>query len=254
MSKDFNLIKNNTTPWPCFKDPYSRLIYFVHLKCASVLHTRLFLKLGWKECTTADVDWNQDIVFSYIRDPLAKHRIGVLEWFTPDNMNDILVTNQFNSNFFVMLSKIAYLDTHSLSIYEHLGDNSMLVNWIPIDCPTIDHKQKTIELIEKSSVIHSSIKDWFLSEPPVHVSTGFKKECFNKLMSLPVDPLIIKSIEYDRQLYDRAISTPPHVRAGESYQLRITQLLDQGLSQTQAEYIADQEVINDEYLKWNFNA
>jgi len=213
----------------------------------------LFSKLGWIECTTADVDWKNDIVFSHIRDPLEKHRIGIIEWFYANKMENILDKNKADINFFTMLSRIAYLDVHSLSIYDHLGDNSNLVNWIPIDCADINHKQKTIEFIENTLRVDSSIRDWFLSVPPVYKSTGVKKEYFNRLMRLSVDPLIIKSIEYDRYLYDQAISMPPHVRTGESYQLRVAQLLDQGLSQVSAEEIADQEVTNNEYLKWNFN-
>lgn len=218
------------------------------------MYRSLFFNLGWKTCTTTDVDWDRDIVFSHIRDPLIKHRIGIIQWFYYNDQDNILDKNKSDINFFVMLSKIAYLDVHSLSIHDHLGDNSELVNWIPIDRPEIDHKQKTIELIETVGQIDNSIKAWFLSTPPMNESDGFKKECFNKLMSLPVDPLIIKSIEYDRNLYDRAIAIAPHLRTGESYQLRITQLLNQGLSQAQAEDIADQEATNDEYLKWNFNA
>jgi hypothetical protein len=110
-----------------------------------------------------------------------------------------------------MLSNIVYLDIHSLSIYEHLGDNSQLINWIPIDQHNVNHKQKTFEFIENSLLIDNNIKDEFLSIPMVHESTGFKKECFNKLMSLPVDSLIIKSIEYDRCLYDHTIYSQKYV-------------------------------------------
>jgi hypothetical protein len=249
LSREFNLVKNKTTPWACFKDPESDLVYFIHSKCACSFYKQLFLKLGWRNFTSTEIDWNKHVVFSHIRDPLKKHRIGLIEWFYFNKKTDILENNSKNMNFFIMLSQIAYLDHHSLSIYEHLGTNSSLVHWIPIDHELINHKQHTIEFIEQhSSLIDFTLKDWFAKLAPTHQSTGFKKTCYNTLMDLPVTPLILKSIEYDRCLYD--LVTKPDNFEPVNYQSRIKQLEDAGYTNVDAQQIADNEVANGEYLKW----
>ena len=249
MLKEHNLVKNNNTSWACYKDPESDLVYFRHSKCAGSFYKQLFLKLGWKKFTSTDIDWNKHIVFSHIRDPLKKHRIGIIEWFYFNNKTDILESNFENTNFFTMLSQIAYLDDHSLSIYEHLGTNSSLVHWIPMDHELIDHKQCTIEFIEQhSSLIDLAVRDWFAKLAPKYVSIGFKKKCYNMLMDLPVTPLILKSIEYDRCLYDLVTQSGNFEPV--NYQSRIKQLENAGHTNVDAQRIADSEVANGEYLKW----
>lgn len=247
MKKEFRLVKNSTTPWACYKDPNSKLVYFVHSKCAGSFYKQLMNELNWQQITSVDVDWNSDIVFSHIRDPLKKHRIGIVEWFYFNNVSETLKNNATDMNFFQMLSHIAYLDHHSLSIYEHLGDNSRRVNWIPIDQPGVHHEKQTIEFIEQHSQINSNIKNWFLSLPPKHVSDGFKKKCYNILMDLPADPLILKSLEYDRCLYDSVTKKnyePP------TYPQRIDYLKSLGMTQIEAEDSADRDVETGEYLNW----
>jgi hypothetical protein len=249
LLRESNLIKNETTPWACFKDPKSELVYFIHSKCACSFYKQLFLKLGWQDFTSVEIDWDKHIVFSHIRDPLKKHRIGIIEWFYFNNKIDILESNFENINFITMLSQIAYLDHHSLSIHEHLGAKSGLVNWIPIDHKLIDHKQHTINFIEQySSTINDNIKDWFIQLAPKNVSTGFKKKCYNTLMELTATPLILKSIEYDRCLYD--LVTHHNGFEPDNYQLRISQLENDGYTNVEAQRIADNEVANGEYLKW----
>ena len=248
MLKEYKLVKNSTTPWLCFRDPNSKLVYFVHSKCACTFYKQLFQKLGWQESTTNDIDWETAVVFSYIRDPLKKHRGGIIQWFYNNNKSDILKNNENSMDFFTMLSRIAYLDHHSLSIYEHLGENSRLVNWIPIDYPSIDHKQRTIELLEQYSTIDSDTKTWLENLSPKNVSIGFKKKCVDILMTLPVHPLIIKSIEYDRFLYDRV--TKKNFEPA-SYPRQIDYLKSLGMTQEQAEAHADHDVETGNYINWN---
>jgi hypothetical protein len=248
LLKEFNTVKNTTTPWLCFRDPDSKLVYFVHSKCACSFYRKLFTNLGWKVSATTEIDWTNDMVFSYIRDPLEKHRIGIIEWFYYENKIDILKNNADDPDFFTMLSRISFLDCHSMSIYEHLGDNSALVKWIPIDQPGVDHKQRTIELIQQHSKIDNQVLEWFRALKPVHVSSGFKKECYNKLMQLPVHPLIIKSIDYDRCLYD---SVTKQQFEPENYAERIMYLKSQGMTQAQAETSADHDISTGAYLNWN---
>ena len=248
MLNNLKIVQNKTTPWTCYRDPLSPLIYFVHSKCACTFYKELFVKLGWEYCTVHDIDWERHRVFSYIRNPLVKQRIGIVEWFYANNCVSLLEENANNDNFLKLLSEIICIDHHSLSIYDHLGDKSQLIHWIPIDQPDIDHRQKTIELLEQYSTISTKIKEWFLKRQPVHVSTGFKKEYSNRLMNLPVHQMVVKSIDYDWCLYDKV------TRIGfvpDTYQIRIKQLEKTGLTNLQAQEIADKEVESGEYLDWN---
>ena len=250
MLKDFKIVRNENTPWKCYKDPQSSLVYFVHSKCACTFYKRLFVKLNWQVCTVNDIDWDSNLIFSYIRNPLIKQRVGIIEWFYFNNCEYLLEQNYEDNNFFKLLSEIAYIDHHSLSIYEHLGNKSQLVHWIPMDQPNIDHKQKTVDLIKQYSTIDEKTELWFLSQPPYHISSGFKKSCNDRLIKLPVHPMIIKSIEYDQSLYDSV--TKPHGFEPENFQTQIKQLIESGLTQLDAEIIADAEVKSGEYLQWNF--
>jgi hypothetical protein len=242
------LFKNSTTLWECFKDTKSNLVYFVHSKCACTFYKQLFSKLNWKKFVSVDIDWNTHVVFSHIRDPLTKHRTGIIEWFYYNNKIDLLYKNSENSTFFTMLSEIAYLDTHSLSIYEHLGENSNLVSWIPIDQPGVDHVQQTFNLIEQQHSIDNTVKQWFKNLPPLNVSTGFKKQCVDKLKELPPTPLIIKSIEHDNWLYDRV--TKKNFEPV-NYSKRINYLKSLGMTQKDAKSHADHDVETGLFLNWD---
>jgi hypothetical protein len=174
--------------------------------------------------------------------------MGIIEWFFYFKQVELLTTNFNNDPFFQLLSEITYLDIHSMSIYEHLGNNSSKIIWIPIDQPTVNHSMVTLSLIEKYSTIPEDIKKWFLKLPPQHVSGKFKKGCINKLLSIPPTPLILKSIEVDQYLYDQV--TKPINFEPDNYQIRIQQLKLTGLPQIDAEKIADQEVLLGKYQNW----
>jgi hypothetical protein len=245
-----NIVTNAETPWKCFKDPNSKLVYWVHSKCACTFYQKIFKKLKWKETTTVDVDWDHDIIFSYIRDPLVKQRIGVIEWFFNNyKYNSLLKDNANNEEFFIMLSQIPYLDWHSLSILEHLGkENSLKVNWIPVDQPSVNHLQQTVNLLLQHTTIAEDTKEWILTQDPIHVSSGFKKQCNQKLLDILPTPLIIKSIEHDRWLYDKI--TKKNFEP-DNYAQQINYLKSLGLTTAQAELQADQDVETGEYLNWN---
>jgi len=241
------IITNSNTPWACYKDPKSLLIFFVHSKCACSFYKLLFDRLEWIKCTTQDIQWNTDIVFSHIRNPINKHRMGIIEWFYYNKKIDLLIQNSKNNDFFSMIAEIAYLDIHSMSIYEHLSDNAFNVQWIPIDHHTVNHRAVTINLIKQHSVIPEDVAHWFLNLPPVHVSDKVKKDYINQLMAIPPSPLVIKSLEIDQVLYDRA--TIQRFEPLE-YPVRIAELLKNGHTREQAETIADNEVFNGTWQKW----
>ena len=249
MTLPINPIKNINTPWVCLRDTHSKLVYFIHSKCACTFYKQLFFKLGWQTITTADVDWNNDIVFSYIRHPMRKHRTGILEWFYCNGLGDLLEEKEGDQKFLQMLSEIVYIDIHSMSIYDHLGDLSTQVQWIPLDQSGVDHKLETIKLLEKYQALPEDIKEWFLTLPPRHTSTGTRRRYLDKLLSMEPTALIIKYNEYDQCLYDHVIT--PTGFEPTNYSTRIQELKNKGLTQTEAEKIADSEVLTGDYKNWS---
>ena len=243
-----NIVTNAETPWLCLKDPESKLVYWVHSKCACSFYKKIFAKLNWTETTTTDIDWENDVVFSHIRDPLVKHRIGIIEWFYQNNSEKLLKDNFDNNQFFLLLSQATYLDIHSMSIFDHLGkEKSSKIKWIPLDT-NVNHVKETVELIEQYATIADNTKEQLLNLAPYHVSTGFKKWCNEKILRIPPTPLIIKSIEYDRWLYDTV--TKKNFEPA-NYSQQIKYLKSQGLTQQQAEQQADNDVQTGNYLNWN---
>ena len=67
-------------------------------------------------------------------------------------------------------------------------------------------------------------------------------------MSYETPGEILRYLNYDMNLY--ALITDRYGFEPKNYQTRIGELKSQGLSQAQAEEIADQEVANGEYLFW----
>lgn len=242
------LITNKETPWLCYKDPNSNLIWWVHSKCACSFYKTIFERLQWIKTTSDKIDWDNNVVFGHIRDPLTKHRIGIVEWFYFTKNQQLLTENFNNAAFFRMLSEIAYLDFHSMSILEHLGpDNSARMHWIPIDTGN-NHVTETLEFVASYTELDPEFLHWAANLQPIHVSTDFKKQCNQKLLEIEPTPLIIKSLEYDTWLYD---SVSKKNFEPKNYSNRITELKKQGLSQHQAEEQADQEVASGQYMQWN---
>lgn len=245
-----SIVENKHTPWACMHDPNSQLVWWIHSKCACSFYKVIFKKLGWVNSTTNDIDWNTNIVFSHIRNPLAKHRMGIIEWFYFNNKENLLKQNFNNPDFFQMLSEIVHLDVHSMSIKEHLGkENSTKIHWIPIDTKN-NHVQDTFDFIEQYSVVSPQDRQLLLNLAPVHVSGSWKKQCNKKLLDIPPTSLIVKSIDFDQWLYDR--TTKKNFQP-DTYSQRIDYLKSLGMSQQDAELHADQDVMTGEYLNWSFS-
>ena len=145
-----SIVENKNTAWACMRDPQSHLVWWVHSKCACSFYKVIFNELGWVQSTTHDIDWQTAKVFSHIREPLVKHRMGIIEWFFFNHKQSLLTQNFNNSEFFQLLSEVVHIDVHSMSVREHLGqENSQKVHWIAIDTGH-NHVQETIDFIQNT--------------------------------------------------------------------------------------------------------
>jgi hypothetical protein len=163
-------------------------------------------KLGWNKITTQDINWIEDCVFSHIRDPIVKHRKGIAEFFFYNKNLLPLSTDIINNKLWVIaLSSATCLDHHSESIYNMLGKNAELINWIPIDTG-VDHKSTTFNILESRGVnVPEEIKDWFLTLPRVNESTATETKVFELLSLQPVPPHVLRYLDYDTILYQHVI-------------------------------------------------
>ena len=237
------LVHNRDTPWLCLRHPMQDIFYWVHSKCACSYYKNILSRLLWKRCTTKDISWGQSKVFSHIRDPIKKHRTGLIEYFYYHKCQHILRDNENNDDFWLMLSRAPWLDVHSMSIWEHLGEKSDLVNWIPIDKPDFSHLDSTLDYIG-----FTDDRSLMYKQPVINASTGFKKECVNRLLGISPDPLITKYLEQDQQIYDFVIRDPGFEPM--KYQQKLSELLRQGVTREFAESILDQDVATGAYLDW----
>jgi hypothetical protein len=246
---NINPIFDTSTPWECYRSPTNNLVYFIHNKCASTLYDLLFLKLNWISSNTQQIDWDKDIVFSHFRNPLIKHRKGIVEGvcnFFPEALT--LANTQAGIKF---LANITSVEAHSYTIYRMLGEKALNVVWIPIDTK-LDHKVATFELLKQhGEIISAEIINWFNNLKKENVSTPSELKLFNSLMSVPTPQEIIRHIDFDKCLYE-AITTPEGFEP-ENYANRVQELKLTGLSELEAQAVADDEVKTGKYLNWPHN-
>jgi hypothetical protein len=200
---DINPIIDQNISWPAARCPNTNLVYFYHNKCASSLYKSLFEKLKWEKTDTQQIDWEHDRVFSFIRDPLIKHRKGIVEFFIKDPYYPLIEEILKNPLWIQVLSQVLYIDHHSMSLYSQLGENATLIDFIPIDID-YDHKQHTINLIKEYAPISADIESWFFGLPKIHESTKKGIEFFERLMQEPTHPQVLRYIDYDTVLYEIA--------------------------------------------------
>lgn len=243
---NFRYLTDQQVGWECYRAPGLNLVYFVHRKCASCTYIDLFTRLNWTSCKSDTIDWDKDTVFSHIRNPLVKHRKGVVEIISKFNLIDTVIDNPALQT---LLAGSTGLDVHTITIQRFLGNNAVKVNWIPIDTKS-DHKEETINFIERhGQTVNHRVKTEFYQAPIQNQSSASETKLYNMLMDLPVTSGIVRYIDFDRCLYDYITTKDFEPR---EYSLRIEQLKSQGHEQLIAEKLADDEVASGKYLDWKF--
>jgi len=236
------------TPWLCYRSTTnSNLVYFSCNKCASTFYDAFFERLRWEKITTADINWADNFVFSYIRDPLVRHRKGIVEGiftYYPE-MKQVFVESPQRFKF---LANITSIEAHSYSIHRMLGYNATKIHWIPIDTD-LDHRQYTLNILtDHNEIVNHEIKNHFMALNKVNESTVEELNFYNHLADIDPPPEILRYLDFDICLYKKATTPPPHIFASKFYATRIQELLEQGLSQEDAEKIVDVEVYNNDNI------
>jgi hypothetical protein len=246
-----NLLEKYSPTMLCYRHPTLNLVFYPHQKCASSTYKKLFEYQNWVIIDINDIDWTKDKVFAHIKDPLVRHRKGIVEGICEyfPQVQDLFLT-PIGAKF---LTNITIIEQHSYTIEIWFGHkNASLVNWIPIDT-NLDHVQLTFEFLEKNGApVADDIKERFLCAPKENVSKVSEIKLYNMLMAENTPGEILRYIDFDRCLYAEVLNF--YGFEPENYRDRVEQLKSRGLSELEAQASADQEVASGEYLKWNFNA
>jgi hypothetical protein len=211
----------------------------------------LFEFQNWLVIDINDIVWSKHKVFAHIKDPLVRHRKGIVEGiceYFPDVQEFFLTP--VGAKF---LTNITIVESHSYTIEKWLGrTNASLVHWIPIDTK-LNHLEVTFEFLEKNGApVADNVKKRFLNMPRANVSKTAEIELYNMLMAEDVPGEILRYIDFDRCLYAEILNSYGFEPC--NYRSRVEQLKSRGLSELEAQAAADQEVASGEYLEWNFNA
>jgi hypothetical protein len=243
-----NLLEVKFPPMICYRHPLLNLVFYPHQKCGSSTYRTLFQKLGWLVIDIANIDWNKDKVFAHIRDPLVRHRKGIVEgicnYFTEfaDIFKDPLAAK--------FLTNVTIVESHSYTIEKWLGrDRAILVNWIPIDTP-LDHTKETFNFLKvNGATVSTEIKQWFNDLPRRNESTPDELLLYNMLMAEETPGEILRYIDFDRCLYSQVLDSYGFEPIG--YRQQVEKLKLTGRTELEAQDIVDQEVASGKYLEWN---
>jgi len=196
--------------WQAYR--FNNLVYFRHFKCASSFYLELFsTTLKWAQISIQDIDWANDHVFSYIRNPFDKRITGLAEYvcrvYQEENSKDYnhktfleLINHPYFSR---IIAKTFILEDHSLPIYNILGTNAELVDWIPIDANGIDHVKLTLKLLASHDI---NVELSGIPAKHINVSAGYKKQFIKQLKTEAVPNLVITDLDYDDILYSHVLS------------------------------------------------
>lgn len=243
-----NLLKLKFPTITCYKHPDLDLVFYPHQKCASSTYRQLFVELKWEVIDINDVDWRKDTVFAHIRDPLVRHRKGIVEGICNYFVEaEELFFNPVGAKF---LTNITIVESHSYTIEKWLGaNNAVLVNWIPIDTD-IDHVQETFKFLKNQGApIQEDVKQWFLNLPRANKSNPKELKLYDMLMAEETPGEILRYIDFDRCLYSQVVDS--YGFEPKNYRQRVKELKQTGLSELDAQMLADEEVASGEYLNWN---
>lgn len=243
-----NLLKKHNSPMKCYKHPILDLIFYPNQKCASTTYRQLFEKQNWNSICITNIDWNKHQVFAHIKNPLTRHRKGIVEGiceYFPE-VKKIFMTPE-GAKF---LTNITIIESHSYTIEKWLGEeNATSVHWIPIDTD-LDHIQETFKFLEsKGAPVDDDIKQWFLTMPRHNESNPDEIMLYKLLMSHETPGEILRYIDFDRCLYGLVLDR--YQFEPKNYRDRVQLLKVNGMSELQAQQQADQEVESGEYLNWN---
>ena len=178
---------------------YGNLVYCRTLKCGSEFFYNNFVQTAhWNPTLYSDIDWDQDVVFSYVMDPIKRRHKGIGEYIVANNLREQLF---HDLAFRKILTYAPYLDEHSASLHCLYRRDIDKIHWMYLDD---DHSVGTIQT-EKflKSYGHPPIT-WDLEY--VHTTKNYLEDIYKEIKSLwespPGPPWYVAAyFDQDKQLF-----------------------------------------------------
>jgi hypothetical protein len=107
-------------------------VYVPVWKCASSYYIRLFEHNGWNQIQFQHIDWHNDYVFGFIRDPIERYFKGLVEELFAANIVGAEEFIKQNIDNISNDNHLMFLTHHGMPVSmlhrEHISD----INWIPL--------------------------------------------------------------------------------------------------------------------------
>lgn len=156
-----------------YRAPGSNLVFVRNEKCASTYYAGLFRANNWQPQRLADVDWERDHVFSFIRDPLIRHIKGLVEDMIMIGC-EIGIVNNSSKNFWV---ELPWLGLHSMPISIKFGELADKINWIPLDAYDFNSEDVVKDLLKEHNIDLVWYDNLFRRK-----SDKYHEEIYNKIL------------------------------------------------------------------------
>jgi len=122
----------------------AHLIYLRNYRCVSSLFYNNFINgMKWEPMEYKDIDWGNKLIFSHLADPIERRHKGIAHWLIRNNLHTEFRVNEEFQDYIINLP---YIDNHSASYHEMLGEKITKIRWIICD---YDNYDKTIENTDK---------------------------------------------------------------------------------------------------------
>ncbi len=99
--------------------------------------------MKWEPIEYKDIDWENKLIFSHLADPIERRHKGIAHWLIRNNLHTEF---RVNAEFRDYIINLPYIDNHSASYHEMLGEKITKIQWIICD---YDNYDKTIENTDK---------------------------------------------------------------------------------------------------------
>lgn len=157
------------------------VVYLRTLKCGSTFFYNNLVDWGWEEINFKDINWQTQIVFSHVMEPLRRRHKAIAEYIFMTGTWDLL---RDDPKFQQFVQRVPLLDAHSVSYHDYYGQLSWLIDWIPL---SEDHAENT-ELTQRLLNYGAGMRTFNWNLDHAHPGHSIKKEIENKLIELWSQP------------------------------------------------------------------
>lgn len=128
----------------------NNLVYVYVPKNASSYYSGLFEDNNWQKVRYREIDWQNDYVFGFLRDPVERYFKGLVEECWANNIVSVeqfIEDNRINietENHFLLFTH------HGLPVSMMLREYANKINWVPL---TIDNNAYVNDLCQKHNIV-----------------------------------------------------------------------------------------------------